>query len=157
MKPPSRLFFTVVEDELDCETIPVLIDESDHFLRFRTWFRCEKADAACNNSSVPRSLWFSRRSLLTSATRFSGKRLSDASVASSHLRPLPGSMLRDTQFGRHDLACFLHGHVFRQNAVRNKAEHSVIGILVKLLRYGPRFSHPLKRNKTWGTSLNGVS
>ena len=34
MKPPSRLFFTAVEDELDCETIPVLIDEPDHFRGF---------------------------------------------------------------------------------------------------------------------------
>ncbi|ETC93667.1 hypothetical protein N579_0113440 [Corynebacterium pseudodiphtheriticum 090104] len=30
IKPPSRLFFNVVKDKLDFETIPIFIDEPDH-------------------------------------------------------------------------------------------------------------------------------
>ena len=34
MNPPARLFFNANADELDRETIPVFIDEPDHFLTF---------------------------------------------------------------------------------------------------------------------------
>ena len=43
MNPPPRLFFNADADELDRETIPVFIDEPDHFLTFWAWFRREKS------------------------------------------------------------------------------------------------------------------
>ncbi|WP_206760170.1 hypothetical protein, partial [Corynebacterium belfantii] len=55
INPPARLFFNASADELDRETIPVFIDESDHFLTFGVWFRCEKAEAAFSSSLVSRS------------------------------------------------------------------------------------------------------
>ena len=42
-------------DELDCETIPLFIDESDHFRRCGSSSDAKKADAAFNNSLVSRS------------------------------------------------------------------------------------------------------
>ena len=75
MKPPARLFFNVVQMNSGSETIPIFIDEPDHFRRFGSSSDAKKAEAAFNNSLVSRSLWFSRRSLVTSATRSSGKGL----------------------------------------------------------------------------------
>lgn len=61
------------------------------------------------------------------------QRISDASFATSRLRPLPGSMPRDTQFRRHDLARFLHRHVFHQDAIFHETAHAVLCILVNFL------------------------
>jgi len=44
------------------------------------------------------------------------------------------------------LARFLHGHVLRQDALLNKADHSILGILVKFLWYCPDF--PIYSNGT---------
>ena len=52
----------------------------------------------------------------------------------------------------HDLAGFLHRNILRQNASFHEADHTVLRLLIKLLRHVRRFSHLLKRNKTWDTS-----
>ncbi|WP_183122510.1 hypothetical protein [Corynebacterium macginleyi] len=54
-KSTIPVIFPRLADELDRETIPVFIDEPDHFLTLLAWFRREKADAAFNNSLVSRS------------------------------------------------------------------------------------------------------
>ena len=69
------------------------------------------------------------------------------------LSPLSCRVPRDTQFRCHDLARFLHGHIFRQDAIFHETDHAVLCILVKFFGHVRRFSHLLKRNKTWDTSF----
>ena len=53
-KPNSPAIFQHLTNELDRETIPVFIDEPDHFLTLCAWFRREKAEAAFSSSLVSR-------------------------------------------------------------------------------------------------------
>ncbi|MEK0057302.1 hypothetical protein WMQ00_11365, partial [Corynebacterium sp. KPL2825] len=54
-EPTSAVFLQRLTDELDRETIPVFIDEPDHFRRFGSSSDAKKAEAAFKSSLVSRS------------------------------------------------------------------------------------------------------
>ncbi|WP_276206452.1 YbhB/YbcL family Raf kinase inhibitor-like protein [Corynebacterium striatum] len=53
--PAGAVFLQRLTDELDRETIPVFIDEPDHFRRFGSSSDAKKAEAAFKSSLVSRS------------------------------------------------------------------------------------------------------
>ena len=54
INPPARFFQRLI-NELNRETIPVFIDEPDHFRRFGSSSDAKKAEAAFKSSLVSRS------------------------------------------------------------------------------------------------------
>ena len=130
----------------------MLFDESDHFRRFGS-----SSDAKKLKRPSPTRWCRAAGDFLDATVRFlqQGPRALIPHPRPSRragLRPLPRRVPRDAQLWCHDLAGCLHGNVLRQNAIFYQAHDSVLRLLIKLLRQVRRFSHLLKRNKTWDTS-----
>ena len=130
----------------------MLFDESDHFRRFGS-----SSDAKKLKRPSPTRWCRAAGDFRDATVRFlqQGPRALIPHPRPSRragLRPLPRRVPRDAQLWCHDLAGCLHGNVLRQNAIFYQAHDSVLRLLIKLLRQVRRFSHLLKRNKTWDTS-----